>query len=76
MGLRSKTLVNALTGLYLVGCISKDPQDMAKAPRKPTPGHLSRAGKDMHSPNKKVRQEAAEVLAVTPRKSRSKTPRK
>jgi hypothetical protein len=49
---------------------------MAKAPRKPTPAHLSRAAKDMHSPNKKVRQEAAEVLAVTPRKSRPKTPRK
>jgi hypothetical protein len=31
---------------------------MAQAPRKPTKAHLSRAAKDMHSPNKKIRQEA------------------
>lgn len=36
--------------------------------RKPAPVKLSRAAKDMHSPNKKVRQEAAEVMAVAPRK--------
>lgn len=44
---------------------------MAK-PRKPTPAHLSRAGRDMHSKNKKVRQEAAEVLALDPRKAKPK----
>jgi hypothetical protein len=31
---------------------------MAQATRKPTKAHLSRAAKDMHNPNKKVREEA------------------
>jgi hypothetical protein len=43
---------------------------MAKAPRKPAPRKAARAGKDMHSPNPKVRREAAEVLALIPRKGR------
>jgi hypothetical protein len=75
MCLRSKTLVNALTGLYLVDCNVRTPRYGQGASQ--TNSRTSfRAGKDMHSPNKKVCQEAAEVLAVTPRKSRSKTPRK
>ena len=37
---------------------------MAQTPRKPTKAHLSRAAKDMHSPNKKVREEAAEVYRM------------
>jgi hypothetical protein len=41
---------------------------MAQKPRKPTTSHLSRAGMDMHNRNAKVRKEAAEVLAVTPRR--------
>lgn len=45
---------------------------MAQKPRKPAPAKSSRAGKDMHNPNPKVRREAAEVLAVMPRR----TPRK
>jgi hypothetical protein len=46
---------------------------MAQAPRKPTKAHLSRAAKDMHSPNKKIRQEAAEVMATTPRSAKPTT---
>lgn len=41
---------------------------MAQKPRKPTKPHLSRAGRDMHDTNPKVRKEAAEVLAVAPRR--------
>jgi hypothetical protein len=41
---------------------------MAKPPRKPTKAHLSRASRDMHDKNSKVRKEAAEVMAVAPRK--------
>lgn len=40
---------------------------MAKA-RIPTPAKLSRAAKDMHSKSATVRKEAAEVLALAPRK--------
>jgi hypothetical protein len=40
---------------------------MAKA-RIPTPAKLSRAAKDMHSKSAAVRKEAAEVLALAPRK--------
>lgn len=42
---------------------------MAKA-RIPSPAKLSRAGKDMHSKSPAVRKEAAEVLALAPRKRR------
>jgi hypothetical protein len=45
---------------------------MATKPRKPAPAKASRAGKDMGSPNPKVRKEAAEVLALMPRKSSGK----
>ncbi|MGA8131044.1 MAG: hypothetical protein WB930_13870 [Syntrophobacteraceae bacterium] len=45
---------------------------MAK-PRKPSDKNLSRAGKDMHNKNPKVRKEAAEVLALEPRKKRPKS---
>ena len=45
---------------------------MAEKPRKPTKAHLSRAGKDMHDKSPKVRKEAAEVLAVAPRKKSPK----
>jgi hypothetical protein len=38
------------------------------ASRKPSPSKASRAGRDMHNPNAKVRKEAAEVLSVIPRK--------
>jgi hypothetical protein len=41
---------------------------MAQKPRKPAKSHLSRAGRDMHDPSAKVRKEAAEVLAVAPRR--------
>jgi hypothetical protein len=41
---------------------------MPNKPRTPSPAKASRAGKDMHSSNPKVRREAAEVLAVMPRK--------
>ena len=41
---------------------------MAKTPRKPTRAPLSRAGRDMHDRSAKVRKEAAEVLAVAPRR--------
>lgn len=41
---------------------------MASKPRTPAPAKASRAGRDMHSSNPKVRREAAEVLAVIPRK--------
>lgn len=44
---------------------------MAK-PRKPTPAHIKRAARDMHDPNKKVRQEAAEVMADLPRRKKPK----
>ena len=37
--------------------------------RKPTPTHLSRAGRDMHDKNAEVRKEAAEAVAVVPRKT-------
>jgi predicted RNase H-like HicB family nuclease len=55
-------------------CIVDDrrPNDMAGTPRKPTKSHLSRAGKDMHSKNPKVRKEAGEVLALAPRKGKGK----
>jgi hypothetical protein len=43
-------------------------QNMAQKPRKPAKSHLSRAGRDMHDPSAKVRKEAAEVLAVAPRR--------
>lgn len=36
--------------------------------RKPTKAHLSRAGRDMHDKNREVRKEAAEVMAMAPRK--------
>lgn len=39
-----------------------------KPPRKPARAKASRAGKDMHSSNLKVRKEAAEVLAIMPRR--------
>ena len=42
-------------------------------PRKPTKAHLTRAGHDMHDKNAKVRKEAAEVLAVAPRKKPTPT---
>jgi len=45
---------------------------MAKA-RKPSEKNLSRAGKDMHDKNPKVRKEAAEVLALEPRKKPRKS---
>jgi hypothetical protein len=35
--------------------------------RKPKAAKLSRAAKDMHSKNPKVRKEAAEVMALAPR---------
>jgi hypothetical protein len=44
--------------------------------RKPTKRHLSRAGKDMHSRSAKVRNEAAEVLAIAPSKPRRGTPKR
>lgn len=44
---------------------------MAKA-RKPARAKAARAGKDMHSPNARVRKEAGEVLALMPRKARGK----
>ena len=43
---------------------------MAQKPRKPARAKLSRAGKDGHSANPKVRKEAMEVLALAPRKTR------
>jgi hypothetical protein len=45
---------------------------MANKPRQPSPTKASRAGKDMHSSNPQVRKEAAEVMAVIPRKPASK----
>ncbi len=45
---------------------------MASTPRKPTKAHLSRAGRDMHNSNAKVRKEAAEVMALAPRKKPTK----
>jgi hypothetical protein len=45
---------------------------MANKPRVPSKTNLSRAGKDMHSSSKATRKEAAEVLAVAPRKSAPK----
>ena len=47
-------------------------QYMAQKPRKPTKAHLSRAGKDMHDKEPEVRKEAAEVMALTPRKKSPK----
>ena len=44
--------------------------------RTPAPKNLSRAGKDMHSTSKKVRQEAAEVLALATRRTAPKPTRK
>jgi hypothetical protein len=41
---------------------------MAAKPRQPGKGKLARAGRDMHDRNPKVRKEAAEVLAVAPRR--------
>lgn len=41
---------------------------MAKKPRKPAPGKASRAGRDMHSENRKIRDEAGEVESLIPRK--------
>lgn len=45
---------------------------MASKPRKPAKAMAARAGKDMHSANPKVRKEAAEVLALIPRKPKKK----
>jgi hypothetical protein len=45
---------------------------MASKPRKPASGKAARAAKDMHSSNPKVRKEAAEVLALIPRKPKKK----
>jgi hypothetical protein len=42
------------------------------APRKPSKGKGSRAGRDMHDRNSEVRKEAAEVLALMPRKPKPK----
>jgi hypothetical protein len=44
---------------------------MAKA-RVPTKAHLSRAAKDMHAKSAKTRKEAAEVMALAPRRSKPK----
>lgn len=44
---------------------------MAKT-RKPTKAHASRAGRDMHDRNRETRREAAEVLALLKRRSKSK----
>lgn len=41
---------------------------MPSKPRKPAPAKLSRAARDMHSRSAKVRKEAAEVMALAPRK--------
>lgn len=49
---------------------------MAKSPRKPTKGHLSRAGRDMHDKSPKVRKEAAEVMALAPRKRAPAKPKR
>lgn len=43
---------------------------MVKKVRVPTKAHLSRAARDMHDKNREVRREAAEVMAVAPRKGR------
>ncbi len=43
-------------------------QNVVQKPCKPTAAHLSRAGRDMHDRRTKVRKEAAEVLAVAPRR--------
>lgn len=45
---------------------------MAQKPRKPAAAKAKRAGKDMHSSNPRVRKEAAEVLALMPRKPKRK----
>jgi hypothetical protein len=45
---------------------------MTKSTRRPAPRKASRAGKDMHSTNPLVRREAAEVLAIMPRKGKKK----
>jgi hypothetical protein len=45
---------------------------MANKPRQPSPSKARRAGKDMHGSNPQVRKEAAEVMAVIPRKSKGK----
>ena len=45
---------------------------MAQKPRKPAAAKASRAGKDAHSPNAKVRRESMEVLALVPRKPKKK----
>ena len=45
---------------------------MATKPRKPSKKNSSRAGKDMHNQNAETRKEAAEVLAVMPRKKKKK----
>jgi hypothetical protein len=45
---------------------------MANKIRVPAKAKAKRAGKDMHSSNPKVRREAAEVLALMPRKKISK----
>jgi len=41
---------------------------MASKPRIPSKAHITRAARDMHSSNPRVRREAAEVLATLPRK--------
>jgi hypothetical protein len=46
---------------------------MAKTPRSPSPPKATRAGKDMHSSNPKVRKEAGEVLSLIPRKPKRKS---
>jgi hypothetical protein len=48
---------------------------MAAAPRRPAKPKASRASRDMHDKDPEVRKEAAEVLALIPRKRKS-TPRK
>jgi hypothetical protein len=45
---------------------------MAKKPRTPAPAKAARAGRDMHNPSAKVRREAAEVLALMPRKPKKR----
>ena len=49
---------------------------MPQKPRSPTKSHTSRAGRDMHSSNPRVRREAGEVLALVPRGPSKKSPKK
>jgi hypothetical protein len=52
---------------------SKGELNIAAKPRVPAKPKLARAGHDMHDRNPKVRKEAAEVLAVAPRKKSQQT---